>query len=55
MTRDNVSREFVEQRMNNQIPIEEKVEKSDFIVFHDNKTMLMPQILDIHNRIIESD
>ncbi|MFA7081431.1 MAG: dephospho-CoA kinase [Bacteroidales bacterium] len=54
MSRDNVRREIVEERMNNQLSIEEKVEKSDFIVFHDNKTMLLPQILEIHNRIIES-
>ncbi|HHT04098.1 MAG TPA: dephospho-CoA kinase [Bacteroidales bacterium] len=55
MSRDNVSREVIEERMNNQISIEEKVEKSDFVVYHDNKTMLIPQILEIHKRIIESE
>lgn len=52
--RDNVSRKIVEERINNQIPIEDKVKKSDFIIIHDNKTMLIPQILDNHKKIIES-
>ena len=52
MLRDRVSRKIIEERISNQIPIEEKVENSNFSIFHDNKTMLIPQILDIHSRII---
>jgi len=52
INRDNVRREVVEERINNQISNEEKVDMSDFIIYHDNKTMLMPQILDIHKKII---
>ena len=52
MSRDNVSRKSIEQRINSQMPIEEKIKKSDYIIFHDNITMLLPQILSIHSKII---
>ncbi|MFA6201105.1 MAG: dephospho-CoA kinase [Bacteroidales bacterium] len=52
MIRDNVSRQEVENRMNNQLSIEEKCKRSDFVIFHDNKTMLLPQILEIHKQLL---
>jgi dephospho-CoA kinase len=51
--RDNATREDILARMSNQMPIEEKIKLSDYIIFHDNNTMLMPQILAIHNQILE--
>lgn len=51
MIRDNISRQEVEIRMNNQLSIEEKCKRADFVIFHDNKTMLLPQILEIHKQL----
>ena len=48
---DNISKQEVEIRMNNQLPIVEKCKRSDFVIFHDNKTMLLPQILEIHKQL----
>lgn len=53
MSRDNVSRKSIEHRINCQMPIEDKIKKSDYVIFHDNITMLLPQILSIHSKIVE--
>lgn len=52
MFRDSVTRQQVISRMNNQMPLEEKIKQSDYIIFHDNKTMILPQILEIHKQIL---
>lgn len=52
MIRDNITQEEVRQRLRNQMPIKEKKELSDFIIKHDNKTMLLPQIIEIHKELI---
>lgn len=51
--RDKISEEQILQRINNQLPVEEKEKLSDYNIFHDNKTMLLPQIIAIHNDILE--
>ncbi|MDD4702886.1 MAG: dephospho-CoA kinase [Bacteroidales bacterium] len=51
MNRDKMSYEEVEQRFRNQLTNEEKVRRSHFVIHHDNKTMLLPQILEIHKMI----
>ncbi|MBQ2376722.1 MAG: dephospho-CoA kinase [Bacteroidales bacterium] len=51
--RDKISEEQILQRINNQLPVEEKEKLSDYNIFHDNKTMLLPQIIEIHNDILE--
>ena len=51
--RDKISEEQILQRINNQLPTEEKEKLSDYNIFHDNKTMLLPQIIAIHNDILE--
>lgn len=51
--RDNIDEDRIKQRLKNQMPIEEKKSMSDFIIFHDNKTMILPQILIIHNELIK--
>jgi len=52
--RDLLSEQLVLNRMNNQWNQEKKREKANYIVMNDENTMLIPQILDIHNRIINS-
>lgn len=51
--RDKISEDQILQRINNQLPAEEKEKLSDYNIFHDNKTMLLPQIIAIHNDILE--
>lgn len=50
MERDAVDREQVEARMKNQISEEEKLKKSDFILYN-NTELLLPQILKIDAEI----
>lgn len=52
MLRDNITQEEVRQRLRNQMPIKEKKELSDYIIKHDNKIMLLPQIIEIHKELI---
>lgn len=51
--RDNISREQVLQRINNQMPWQTKKQLSDYNIYHDNKTMLLPQIIAIHEDILK--
>lgn len=51
MKRDNVSREKVIERMNNQLTDEEKILKSDYIINNDNISMVLPQVLDINKKL----
>jgi len=52
MKRDHVSREKVLERMNNQLPDELKVEKSDFVIVNDDIEMVIPQIIKIHKKLL---
>ena len=52
MERDNVSQEDVLQRMNKQLDEEIKMSKCDFILINDEKQLLIPQVLDLHEKLI---
>ncbi|MFA8434575.1 MAG: dephospho-CoA kinase [Marinifilaceae bacterium] len=54
MRRDQVSKEDVLSRINNQMPEEEKVARADFVIQNDEITMLIPQILRIHQALLEN-
>lgn len=47
MLRDNISREKVLERIQNQMPDEEKAKLSDFIIVNDNTTSLIEQVTSI--------
>ena len=51
--RDNISQDQVLQRINNQMPWQIKKKLSDYNIYHDNNTMLLPQIIAIHENILE--
>ena len=42
--RDNTTKETIRQRMNNQLPEEIKKEHSDYLIYNDDKTALIPQV-----------
>ncbi len=50
--RDSCSRESVLERMDKQISEQEKIEKSDFVIYN-NTELVIPQIIDIHNQLLE--
>jgi dephospho-CoA kinase len=51
MKRDNISREKVLERMKNQETDQTKNEKADFIIVNDDKELILPQIISIHNKL----
>lgn len=52
MERDNISKESVIQRMESQFATKFKTERSDFVIINDNNTLILQQVLDIHNTLI---
>jgi dephospho-CoA kinase len=52
MKRDNITRDKVLERMNNQRNDESRNEKSDFIIVNDDKEMILPQIININSKLI---
>lgn len=50
MKRDNVPKENVMQRINNQILEEERIKFSDFTIINDDKQLVLSQVLDLHNK-----
>ncbi|MCF8363671.1 MAG: dephospho-CoA kinase, partial [Prolixibacteraceae bacterium] len=51
MERDNISREEVLKRMKNQLPDEEKIKQSDFVVDTGERQLILPQVIEIHHKL----
>lgn len=49
--RDNLSRELIRQRMKFQFPDREKAYLSDFVILNDGSTLVIPQVLAIHQTL----
>ncbi len=54
MKRDKVSRESVQARINKQMKENEKVELSDYVIYNDDKQLVLPQIIKLHTLFLES-
>jgi dephospho-CoA kinase len=54
MERDLISEDEFDLRRKNQWSNEEKLSKSDFNIVNDESSMLIPQVLNIHERLIKS-
>jgi dephospho-CoA kinase len=54
MTRDKLTKEKVIERIHNQWPQERKLKMADFVVINDEVTMVVPQILAIHYKILKN-
>lgn len=50
MKRDNLSKEEVTQRIQHQMPDDEKIKKSDFVIVNDEQQLLIPQVIALHNQ-----
>ena len=53
MNRDHISREEVINRMSRQIDEEIKMRLCDFVIINDEQTMLIPQVLILHQQLME--
>ncbi len=51
MERDKITREEVLERINNQMPQEEKVKKADVVIVNDGKELISPQVVAIHSKL----
>jgi dephospho-CoA kinase len=51
LKRPNMSLEKIRAIMQNQLAEEEKIKRADFIIYNDELTLLMPQILQIHGTL----
>lgn len=50
MARDQVTEAEVRKRMNRQMNDQQKELLSDFVIYNDNDSMILPQIVDLHNK-----
>lgn len=50
--RDNCSREAVAARIKNQMSDQQREQGADFVIVADNKKLLIPQVLELHNKLI---
>jgi dephospho-CoA kinase len=48
----NYSRDKIKNIIKNQLPDKIKIEQADYVIVNDNKSLILPQILEIHNRLI---
>jgi len=48
------SKEEITGIINKQMPEEEKVKKADFVIYNDEKQMLIPQVLKIHQELVNT-
>lgn len=52
ISRDKISEAEVLKRMENQMTEKEKIKLSDFVIKNDEQDLLIPQVLEIHNKIL---
>ncbi len=55
MQRDNISRQKVIERINNQLDDQFKIYRSDFLIINDEQTALLPQILNLHKFFLKQN
>lgn len=51
--RDNISKNQVLSRMKNQLCDEKRMKLADFTIFNDKDRMILPQVIDIHQKILK--
>ena len=54
MKRDKVAAKKVEKRMKHQISEEEKIKRSDFVIYNDDRQLVLPQVLALHKKLLET-
>lgn len=51
--RDSITEADVLKRMNKQLSDQEKEQRSNFIIYNDEKQMLIPQVLELHEKFLK--
>lgn len=51
--RDKLADSEIRQRMDHQWPETKKLELADFVIQNDGKTMLIPQVLEVHKKLLD--
>ncbi len=51
--RDNVSAEAVKSRLKNQTDQQTKINKADYVIFNDEKKLLIHQVIDLHGKLLK--
>jgi dephospho-CoA kinase len=54
MMRDKITREEVLGRLNRQLDEDEKMKRCDSVIINDEKQLLIPQVLELHERFMRS-
>ena len=54
MKRDGITLEAVEKRMQHQMEENKKMERCDFIIFNNDKDLLIPQVISIHENLLQN-
>lgn len=52
MKRDRTSAEDIQRRMNAQLPEEERIKRSQFIIVNDEQKMVIPQVIELHQKFL---
>jgi len=52
LQRDDATREAIEARMDKQMSEEEKIERSDFVIYNDGEQSLIEQVLKVHRELM---
>ncbi len=52
LQRDNTDKAAIEARMSKQMPEEEKIERSDFVIYNDGEQSLIEQVLEVHKTLL---
>jgi dephospho-CoA kinase len=54
MQRDNITEQAVQARMQNQMNEEDKMSGCDFVIVNDEKQLLIPQVIALHEKLLEN-
>jgi dephospho-CoA kinase len=52
MERDRLSRDEVMKKIRNQLPQEEKIKRADYVIWNDEKELVLPEILRIYQQLL---
>jgi dephospho-CoA kinase len=53
MDRDHISEDEIKARIDKQMKEEEKIERCDFILVNNEQEMLIPQVLNLHEKLLK--
>ncbi len=51
---DNVSAESIKKRLANQTDQQTKINKADYVIRNDEKKLLIPQVIDVHSKLLKT-